>query len=982
MPRESTIQILRSTSTDTPTGLTFGELAYSDVNGKLFVGRTGGASLWVGAGITTGSISTNSATLVPTQSAVKTYVDGVVGGGSVVNSLNGTGGAITITGDGGSQLVTVSGTTTTLSNRLASATVTGVASFGNEFVVTSGAVGLTSNYVRSINGITGALGLTVSGNLTLTMTGADNKTFRLYSKPFATVKGTAGAIAWADTGATFAGDGVDLGAENTFKFNYLTDLSLETPGSFKLGTFYGAASFIQFGDGTTQGTAVKPLPLASATVTGVASFGNEFVVTSGAVGLTSNYVRSVNGLTGAVVSIATTGSNVFTGLNTFNAGISGTSATLSGDIAVNGGDITTTSATATVFNTTATNLSIGGAATSLTIGATSGGAASIRSGTITLGSSSSTFVVTPAGTANDLYISPNGNLILAPTSNPGDGTNTTLYINGSPDAQGQVQINGGDLYLGTKSVDGAVYTPVNVIFEGSGNVDSNKTTLTVVNPTANRTITLPNNSGTVALVDTTVASVNGATGAITITGAGAITYTQSGTSNTINARLASTSLTGVASFNSTRFTVSGAGAVDLAAAFQVTGDTVVAGNAITATRSGNSVTVDNNGVRSFNSATGAVSFAVPLASASVTGVASFGNEFVVTSGAVGLTSNYVRSVNGLTGAVVSIATTGSNTFTGLQTMNAGLTANHLYVTNGATFASRIQGVGATFTGIVEIDTGLILPNGQNITSAVTTFNGASGAVSFAVPLASASVTGVASFGNEFVVTSGAVGLTSNYTKSINGATGAITITGAGAITYTQSGTSNTINARLASTSVTGVAYFDSTNFTAAGDGKVSITNGTITNAQLANSSISFAGGGSPSSVSLGGTLTITGTTNEVKVTNSGSGTLTLGLPTDVVIGGNLTVNGTVITANVENFVVEDPLIALGTGNAADSVDLGWYGMYTSGSLRYAGTFRDASDGGKFKFFGGLTAQPSATINTSAATYATATIVANIDGGTF
>ena len=717
MPRESTIQILRSTSTDTPTGLTFGELAYSDVNGKLFVGRTGGASLWVGTGITTGSISTNSATLVPTQSAVKTYVDGVVGGGSVVNSVNGTAGAISITGDGGSQLVTVSGTTTTFSNRLASATVTGVASFGNEFVVTSGAVGLTSNYVRS-----------------------------------------------------------------------------------------------------------------------------------------------VNGLTGAVVSIATTGSNVFTGLNTFNAGISGTSATFSGDIAVNGGDITTTSATATVFNTTATNLSIGSAATTLTMGATSGGVASIRSGTITLGSSSSTFVVTPAGTANDLYISPNGNLILTPSGNAGDGTNTTLVINNSPDATGRVEVGGGDLYLGTKSVDGAVFTPVNVIFEGSGNADSNKTTVTVVNPTANRTITLPNNSGTVALVDTTVASVNGATGAITITGAGAITYTQSGTSNTINARLASTSLTGVASFNSTRFTVSGAGAVDLAAAFQVTGDTVVAGNAITATRSGNSVTVDNNGVRSFNSATGAVSFAVPLASASVTGVASFGNEFVVTSGAVGLTSN--------------------------------------------------------------------------------------------------------------------------YTKSINGATGAITITGAGAITYTQSGTSNTINARLASTSVTGVAYFDSTNFTAAGDGKISITNGTITNTQLVNSSISFAGGGSPSSVSLGGTLTITGTANEVKVTNSGSGTLTLGLPTDVVIGGNLTVNGTVITANVENFVVKDPLIALGTGNAADSVDLGWYGMYTSGSLRYAGTFRDASDGGKFKFFGGLTAQPSAIIDTSAATYATATIVANIDGGTF
>ena len=71
--------------------------------------------------------------------------------------------------------------------------------------------------------------------------------------------------------------------------------------------------------------------------------------------------------------------------------------------------------------------------------------------------------------------------------------------------------------------------------------------------------------------------------------------------------------------------------------------------------------------------------------------------------------------------------------------------------------------------------------GSNITfldaaAHVTTFNGLTGAITFAVPLASASVTGTASFGNEFTVSGvGAVGLTSNYVKSINGATGAITI---------------------------------------------------------------------------------------------------------------------------------------------------------------------------------------------------------------
>ena len=100
MARESTIRVLRSTGSTDPTGLTFGELAYTDANGKLFMGTTAGTSLWIGAGITTGGIATNSATLVPTQSAVKSYVDGVVGGGSVVNSFNGTGGAITLTGSG------------------------------------------------------------------------------------------------------------------------------------------------------------------------------------------------------------------------------------------------------------------------------------------------------------------------------------------------------------------------------------------------------------------------------------------------------------------------------------------------------------------------------------------------------------------------------------------------------------------------------------------------------------------------------------------------------------------------------------------------------------------------------------------------------------------------------------------------------------------------------------------------------------------
>ena len=312
-----------------------------------------------------------------------------------------------------------------------------------------------------------------------------------------------------------------------------------------------------------------------------------------------------------------------------------------------------------------------------------------------------------------------------------------------------------------------------------------------------------------------VNSVNGSSGAITLTGdGGAISNVQTNGANVVRARLATTGVTGVASFNNTRFTVSAAGAVDLAAAYQVTGDTVVAGAGIALSSAGNAETIINTGV---------------------------------------------LSLNGLTGA-------------------------------------------RTLTG----DGGALLGVGND-----------------------------------------------------------------------------TIRARLATTGVTGVASFSIDNFAVSAAGAVTIKDGGVANAELVNSSITVkaTAGDAGQALALGETLVFEGTSNEVNVSRS-ERTITIGLPDDVVITGNLTVNGTVVTANVDNFTVEDPLIVLGTGNGGDSFDLGFVGKYTSGGVKFTGLFRDAGDSGKYKLFTGLQEEPSTFVNVNGTGYTIGTLVARIDGGTF
>jgi hypothetical protein len=206
--------------------------------------------------------------------------------------------------------------------------------------------------------------------------------------------------------------------------------------------------------------------------------------------------------------------------------------------------------------------------------------------------------------------------------------------------------------------------------------------------------------------------------------------------------------------------------------------------------------------------------------------------------------------------------------------------------------------------------------------------------------------------------------------------------GEGVDVVRQSNGSITISGEDATASNKGVASFNSDSF--------DVTGGAVSLADSAS----------------GAVLSINGTTDEVEVSRT-NGTVTVGLPDDVTItgqlnigenavivgntqiGGDLTVDGdltveggvTYISSSTVN--VDDSMLKLSANNVADTVDHGVYAKYVDGvTTKYAGYFRDSSDGSIFKFYKGLEAEPTTTVNVGGTGYTLATIEAVIDGGTY
>ena len=249
------------------------------------------------------------------------------------------------------------------------------------------------------------------------------------------------------------------------------------------------------------------------------------------------------------------------------------------------------------------------------------------------------------------------------------------------------------------------------------------------------------------------------------------------------------------------------------------------------------------------------------------------------------------------------------------------------------------------------------------------FSGSSATLSGAMSAASASLSG-----NLSAVDANLSG-DLNATGDVGGATATIsgnsTIGGTLGVTGALSGSSATFSGALSAASASLSGNLSAVDANLSGDlnatGDVGGATATISGNATIGGTLGVTGALSGSSATLSGAMSSASITTSANASIGG----------DLTVSGDLIVNGDSVQVNVATLEVEDPMIKLGQGNASDSLDLGFYGLYNDGSDKYAGLFRDQSDSGKFKLFDGIASEPSSTVADVSSNKAT--LVADIEG---
>lgn len=307
---------------------------------------------------------------------------------------------------------------------------------------------------------------------------------------------------------------------------------------------------------------------------------------------------------------------------------------------------------------------------------------------------------------------------------------------------------------------------------------------------------------------------------------------------------------------------------------------------------------------------------------------------------------------------VSINTAANFTWTGTHAFNANASFGDTFSVNGTLSANSTQLAvekTANFNSNVSF--------GSDATDVVT-FNSTIG--SDFIPssgslygLGNSSVRWTSVYGD--LISAGAGGVTANSTQFVIG-------TGVALVANGSVGTANQVLRTNGSTVYWDTDAGDITGITA-GSG---LTGGGTVGALTLN--VGAANGINVEADAVG---VVTGSTLTVNTTGIHvNSALSI---TDLTLAGNLTVSGTLTTIDTNNLTVEDPLLKLANGNATDSWDIGYYGVYNSTGTKYMGMFRDATDG-LFKLFSGLTVEPSTTVDTANASYTVATLQAYLQSG--
>jgi hypothetical protein len=128
---------------------------------------------------------------------------------------------------------------------------------------------------------------------------------------------------------------------------------------------------------------------------------------------------------------------------------------------------------------------------------------------------------------------------------------------------------------------------------------------------------------------------------------------------------------------------------------------------------------------------------------------------------------------------------------------------------------------------------------------------------------------------------------------------------------------------------------------------------------LLNDTLRFVGAQGITTSDSGNTVTFDVDNTVVRANAFTGGTqtintnLTIGSGKDLTVTGNLIVTGNVISENVTQFAVQDPLIVLGIGNYfSDTKDIGFASHYNDGSNAHTGLVRDADGDKEYYFFEG------------------------------